>query len=163
MMTESSPKSAWREPMVWLIVGLPLAAIIASVSLVVKTAHMGDSEEISGNDASVSQARADPAAHPSGLLAVIRISEGMVEVVSASDGFDHTVPLRVIFEDKQGVRTDMQLQPAAHGWRAETHIDVAQDWRVQLLPEDGSWRLFGSLPRWQQSTRLMPVPGNKTE
>ena len=40
-------KSFWREPMVWLVFGLPLASIVAGVTLVVIAVRSGGADTVS--------------------------------------------------------------------------------------------------------------------
>jgi uncharacterized protein len=35
MSSPESPRPAWREPMVWLVFGIPLATVIAGISTVI--------------------------------------------------------------------------------------------------------------------------------
>jgi hypothetical protein len=150
--------------MVWLVFGIPLASFGVGGGLVVQAVRAGGAEELTDADQNVSQVQAtDPAAHPSGLLAVIRVADGVVEVLPASNGFDEAAPLNVTFTNPSRTQANLQLQPIAHGWRAQTQIDNSLDWRVQLSSADGHWQLLGDLPPGQQSTRLTPAPGNKHE
>ena len=37
-------RSPWREPMVWLVIGLPLASVVAGVGLVIVASRSGSSD-----------------------------------------------------------------------------------------------------------------------
>lgn len=157
----------WREPMVWLVLGIPLASIVAGVGLVVVAVRSGGSDAIGDEVKRVSQIQTtdlgpDHAARRLGLLAVIKVSDGMVEVLPASAGFDRAASLHATFEHPLHAAADLQLQlqPSELGWRAEQRIDGSHDWRVRLAPNDGSWRLLGRLPRQQQAARLAPALGD---
>ncbi|MBP3975474.1 FixH family protein [Pseudoxanthomonas spadix] len=154
----------WREPMVWLVLGIPLVSIVVGVGLVVVATRSGGNDAVGDQVQRVSQIQTtdlgpDQAARQRGLLAVLRVVDGAVEVLPASAGFDRAAPLRATFEHPLHARADLQLQlqPSALGWRAPARIDNGHHWRVQLAPADGSWRLRGRLPRQQQAVRLAPA------
>ena len=55
---------------------------------------------------------------------------------------------------------ELLMQPTPTGWRAPLVLDTGHDWKLELAPQDGRWRLQGRLPRGQLSARLQPVaPG----
>ena len=154
----------WREPMVWLVLGIPLASIVVGVGLVVVATRSGGNDAVGDEVRRVSQIQTtdlgpDQAARQRGLLAVLRVEDGAVEVLPASAGFDRAAPLRATFEHPLHAEADLQLQlqPGTLGWRADARIDNGHAWRVQLAPADGSWRLRGRLERGQQAARLAPA------
>ena len=55
---------------------------------------------------------------------------------------------------------DEPTYPANDDWRAPLELDLGHDWKLELGPRDGHWRLQGRMPRGQLSARLQPVaPG----
>ena len=57
----------------------------------------------------------------------------------------------------KGPLVDVDL---AEGECAPLELDTGHDWKLELAPQDGRWRLQGRLPRGQLSARLQPVtPG----
>ncbi|MFT3761353.1 MAG: FixH family protein [Pseudoxanthomonas sp.] len=164
-MNANTPRrSPWREPMLWLVLGLPLASIFAGVGLVITAVRSGGADAVGDEVKRVSQIQTtdlgpDEAARRNGLVAVLRIDDGAVEVLPASDGFDHAEALQATFAHPLHASADrvLRLHPSGNGWRVETDIALDHDWRIQLSPEDGEWRLRGRLPRQQHAARLAPA------
>ncbi|MBE2291576.1 MAG: FixH family protein [Xanthomonadales bacterium] len=158
--------STWRNPVMWLVVGLPLLSIVAGVGLVVIATRAGGSDAVSDPVRRVSQIQTsdlgpDQAARRLGLSAVLRVEDGIVEVLPATGGFAHDAPLRLTLEHPTRGAEDLQLELPAQGpgWRIEQAVDADHDWIVHLRPADGAWRLQGRLPRQQHAARLAPVLG----
>jgi len=159
-------QSPWRTPVFWLVVGLPLLAIVAGVGLVVIAVRSGGADAVSDPVRRVSQIQTadlgpDAAAKKLGLSAVLRVEDGIVEVLPATGSFDRAAALQLTLEHPTRQADDLQLslQPEGAGWRAAQAADGGHDWVVQLRPADGSWRLQGRLPRQQHATRLAPSLG----
>ena len=49
------------------------------------------------------------------------------------------------------------MAPTATGWRVMADIGTPHDWKLQLSPRDGQWRLHGRLPRQQRAAHLGPA------
>jgi hypothetical protein len=161
-----SKQSPWRTPVFWLVVGLPLLSIVAGVGLVVTAVRSGGADVVSDPVRRVSQIQTadlgpDAAAAKAGLSAVLRVEDGVVEVLPATGEFGHDQPLQLLLEHptRKADDLDLELAPQAVGWRIEQAVDAEHDWVVQLRAADGSWRLQGRLPRQQHATRLAPALG----
>lgn len=157
-------KVFWREPMVWLVFGLPLASIVAGVTLVVIAVRSGGADTVSDRVQRVAQVQTadlsvDGVASRRQLSAVLRAQEGVIEVMPATGDFDRARPLRLVLAHPSQASADLhiQLDPSTLGWRAETPLDLSHDWSLQLLPSDGSWRLRGRLLKQQHAARLGPA------
>lgn len=153
----------WREPMVWLVVGLPLASVIAGVGLVVVAVRSGGADTVTDKVQRVAQIQTadlgpDSAAAQRKLSAVLRVEQGLVEVIPVSGDFDRNLPLRLNLVHPAMAAEDraIDLAPSQLGWRAELEWDESHDWRLQLSAQDGAWRLQGRLPREQRAARLAP-------
>jgi hypothetical protein len=162
-----SKQSPWRTPVFWLVVGLPLLSIVAGVGLVVIAVRAGGADPVSDPVQRVSQIQTadlgpDAAAAKAGLSAVLRVQDGVVEVLPATGRFDHGQPLQLLLEHPTRKADDLALElaPQTVGWRIEQSVDTRHDWVVQLRAADGSWRLQGRLPRQQQAARLAPALGH---
>lgn len=160
-MTEKT--SFWREPMVWLVVGLPLASVVAGVGLVIIASRSGSSDSLTEDVQRVAQIQTtdmgpDHEAETRKLSAIVRIDAGMVEVIPVTGEFDRTAPLQLTLlhpAQAQGDRV-LELLPGGRGWTLQEPLDDAHDWRLQLQPADARWRLKGRLPRQQHAARLAP-------
>ena len=160
-MTEK--KSIWRMPVMWLVVGLPLASIIAGVGLVITAVNTGGADSVTESVDRMSQIQTtdlgpDNQAQVLKLSAIMRVDGGMVEVLPVTGEFKRNAPLRLSLEHPLQAQEDrvLELKPSVHGWQVEADIDETHDWRLQLTPADTQWRLKGRLPRQQHATRLAP-------
>ena len=164
-----TPVSIWRKnPVMWLVIGLPLLSIVAGVGLVVIASSAGGSDAVSDPVRRVSQIQTtdlapDQAALKLGLSAVLRVEDGIVEVLPATGQFDKSQPLQLLLEHSTRKADDLtlKLSPHAPGWRIEQAIDSHHDWVVQLRAADDHWRLRGRLPREQHAARLAPALGEE--
>jgi uncharacterized protein len=163
----NEPKqSPWRIPAFWLVVGLPLLSIVAGVGLVVIAVHSGGGDTVSDPVRRVAQIQTadlgpDANARKLGLSAVLRVEDGIVEVLPATGTFVRDQPVQLILEHpaRQAEDLPLELPPEGPGWRIQHAVDPAHDWVVQLRAADGSWRLQGRLPKQQHATRLAPSLG----
>ena len=156
-------KSLWRMPIMWLVVGLPLASIIASVALVIISVNSGGADSVTDEVNRVSQIQTtdlgpDSQAQTLKLSAIVRIDAGMVEVLPVTGQFARNVPLRLSVEHPLQAKEDrvLELQPSVRGWQVKADLDDSHDWRLQLTPADTQWRLKGRLPKQQYAARLAP-------
>ena len=168
METGDDKRSAWREPMVWLLVAIPALAVLASVVLLVAAGHTsGNNDLVPDKVARTGQAQvADlgPAerARALGLGAVVRVSAGGIDVLPTGGGFDRSRPLRLSLVHPLEAAQDrtLALAPSALGWHADGSVDTRHDWNVRLQPADGAWRLDGRWPRGPRAMFVHPaVPG----
>jgi hypothetical protein len=157
-------RSPWREPMVWMLVALPLASVVASALLITAALRSGGDDAIADPVQSTAQIQVsdlgpDLQAQQRQLSAVLRVGAGFVEVLPATGDFDRRAPLQLSLRHPTIAAADLalQLQPTATGWRARIFLDSGHDWRLQLAPSDGRWRILGRLPKGQQAVRLAPV------
>ena len=161
-----SQTSLWRNPVMYLVIGLPLLSIVAGVGLVVIASAAGGSDAVSDPVQRVSQIQTtdlgpDQTARKLGLSAVLRVEDGVIEVLPATGRFVHDAPLRLTLEHPTRRAEDLQLDLPAQGpgWRIEQPLDPDHDWIVHLRPTDGAWRLQGRLRSQQHAARLAPLLG----
>ena len=150
----------------WLVVGLPLLSIVAGVGLVVIAVRSGGADTVSDPVSRVAQIQTtdlepDAAARKLGLSAVLRVEDGIVEVLPATGSFARDQPLQLLLQHPTREAEDLalQLKPEGPGWRLPQAVDARHDWVVQLRAADGGWRLHGRLPKQQHAARLAPSLG----
>lgn len=151
--------------MVWLVAGLPLASVIAGISLLVIATRSGGADSIADPVRRTAQIQTadlgpDALAQQLRLSAVVRIDEaGKVQLLPVSGEFRRDAPLRVALRHpaRADLDRDLVLRPDEEGWIATANIDVSHDWNVQLSPQDGQWRLQGRMPRGQRAAHLRPA------
>ncbi len=160
----SAPRPTWREPMVWLIVLLPAAAVAASIALLVQAQRTGGDDAVIDEvhhtaQIQLSDVSADERAAQQGLSAVLRLDGTRIEVLPATGRFDRSQPLHLHAAHPARAAKDIlqDLQPTERGWQGEGAPDNRSDWILELEAPDGSWRLKGRLLRGQQAALLQPA------
>lgn len=161
-MSQAQP-SKWRNPVMWLVVGLPALSVVAGVGLVVIANR-------DGNDAvpdavrrtaqvQVADIGPDAVAQREGLSAIVRSDAGIVEVLPVTGAFDRARPLRLVLLHPAKAADDrtLTLQPTDTGWRTDAEVDPGHDWNLRVEADDGRWRLLGRLPRGQHAARVSPA------
>lgn len=155
------PRHAMREPMVWLVMLLPAAVVIAGfVTLGIAIASGGNDAvpEVVRRTAQIQTAELGPEdrARQRGLRAVLQVQADAVRLVPVQGDFDRNGPLRITFAHP--VRADLdasvELLPDATGWQARFALDPTHDWQLRLAPQDAAWRIHGRLPAGQQAAHL---------
>lgn len=165
MADDGKHGSPWRQPMMWLVVGLPAVTVIALVSLVIMAAGPGSTDSIDTSVKRTAQIQtadlgADESAARLRLAALLRVDGDALEVLPLHAGFDTGKPMRLVMRHPARADHDREfvLQPASGGWRAPAPgLALDHDWTLQLAPEDARWRLKGRLVKGQFSARLQPV------
>ena len=157
-------QSAWRQPIIWLVAGLPAAVVIASIGLIF-IAGDGNNDVVRDEVQRTAQIQTsdlgpDTVAQQEKLSAIVRTDaeQGIVEVLPVSGQFDRTAPLHLTLAHPTRSDQDQSLvlQPDELGWGTQAKIDASHDWKIELGPQDGHWRLRGRLPKQQQATPLRP-------
>lgn len=162
-------RSAWREPMVWLVAALPAASIIAGVSLLVIAIRSGGADSVADPvqrtaQIQVSDLGPDKLAQQLHLTAIVRVGPGLVEVLPVTGDFDHGAPLRIALHHPTLASADraLLLQPTELGWRGRIDLAGTHDWNLQVSADDGRWRLHGRLPKGQLAAHLKPAVATPT-
>jgi hypothetical protein len=140
----------WREPMVWLIMGLPMTAVIAGLTTVWIAYSHADTvlSDYDSQGIDVAQAHEmDQRAHYMALSALMNASHGYLTL--SLDGRRASarpagLTLRIIHLDGAGTDTLLALQPGHDGTYA-TRLPAmrAGPCKVILESDDRKWRLAG--------------------
>lgn len=169
--------AAFREPMVWLLVAIPAASVIAAVVLLTLAARSSGSDDAVADPVrrtaqiQVADLGPDARARSLKLSAVVRSGKGTVDVMPVNGEFDRAAPLTLSLRHPSHADLDrtLTLKPTKTGWRAQPDspedgsLDLSHDWNVQLAPADGAWRLQGRWPARQQAAYLHPAVEAGTE
>lgn len=148
----------WREPMVWLIVALPLSAVVAGIATVVIAARSADTL-VQGDYQKEGLAlhqntERDRLAAELGLSASLSRSED-ASLRLALAGRLHPLPprLTMLLTHPTQAERDLDLVMAHQGgglYLSDSAQDTAGvDWQVSVEPPDHSWRLAGRWPAQQ--------------
>ena len=163
MKNPEKTRPPWREPMVWLIAALPIASVVAGISLLVIAVRSGGADTVADPvqrtaQIQVSDLGPDERAQQLQLTAIVRVGAGLVEVLPVTGAFDHGAPLRIALHHPALASADRELllQPTKTGWRGKIDLDTGHDWNLQVSAGDGQWRLRGRMLKGQQAAHLKP-------
>ena len=163
--TKPAARPAWREPMVWLVVAIPLAAVVASTALLVSAAR-----STGNNDAVTDQVRRtaqiqvedlapDLAARELQLAATVSVEGERISLQPDGGDFPRDAELHLSLQHPLRAEDDFELvlQPNANGWQATHALPLGHDWNLTLAPADGRWRLQGRPLHNMRKASLRPV------
>lgn len=162
---------ASRNPAMWLVIGLPVASVVAGVGLVVLAVRSGGNDAVIDTVQRTAQIQTtelgpDAQAGSLQLSAVLRVDDKRrtLELLPVAGGFadgrvprDQTLTLRLSHPSQAALDRTVQLHPGELGWRADAELPHDHDWLVQLAPADGRWRIRGRLVSGQQAAHLGPA------
>ncbi len=155
---------AWFRPELWLVIGLPVAAIAASLALLTSAIESGGADAIADHvvatgEQQVSDINPDLHAQQLGLSAIVRLDHGLLQVLPVSGNFDRNASVQVSLRHPVNARLDLEnsLRPDHYGWSIKASPGQNNDWIVQLAATDGSWRIRGRLPKDQRAALLKPA------
>ena len=164
-MNDTNPsRPGWREPLVWLVFGIPAIAVVALAWMVFIAAGPDSTDSVDTTVKRTAQIQVadlapDIAARERGLVAVLRIDGERIELLPLAGVFPRDAALRLDLQHPARARDDlsMLLQPATGGWQARQALPLEHDWTLTVGAIDRSWRLQGRLPRGQREVRLQPA------
>lgn len=158
----SDQRPVWRNPVMWLVVGLPAASMVAGIGLVVVASRQG-SDAVPDRVRRTAQIQVadlgpDELARQQRLSAVLRVGTDSLELlpVNGELGRGRPLTLRLMHPAREQDDVVLTLAPTATGWSAAHALDAGHDWKVQLTPADGHWRITGRLPKGQRAVLLQP-------
>lgn len=152
--------------MVWLMIGVPAASVVAGILTVVVAVRSG------GQDTAIDEVRrtaqiqqtdlsADRQALQRGLSATL-VRAGDRFEVQVLGGVDPTRPLhlRLLHPTESSRDQNIELLPAGDRWTASHPLPAAAGWTLSLQSSEGDWRLDGTLPQGQDHAVLLPRFGD---
>lgn len=157
-------RPARREPMMWLVFGLPALVVVASLVTVWISAR-GDANDPVADDVrrtaqiQTTELAPDEAAATLGLSAVLSIQDGTLMLVPATGTFPRQAPLglRLAHPMQAGRDLRVELKPTELGWSVAAKVDDGNDWNVTLQDGAGQWRIVGRLRAGEHAVRLSPA------
>lgn len=144
--------SAFRQPLLWLVIALPALSVIDGVSMLFLSDDPLDAvADPVKRTAQIQEAdlSRDLAARRLGLSARVRRNGNAIDLVPHATGFERNAPLDLVLRHPVRAAEDRRiaLVPARDGWSAQAAtLDATHDWILELAPNDGRWRLVG---RWK--------------
>jgi len=156
-------RPAWREPMLWLVAGLPLASVVAGIWLLVIALRTGGDDAVDAQvqrraQVQLSELGPDHVAMAGRFAVITRVTDDAVEVLPVSGDIAPAQSLLLTFNHPTDARRDttLELAPSAVGWRAPARLPRDHDWNLRLQPADARWRLVGRMVAGSP-TRLGPA------
>lgn len=168
-MTHDLPKAArpwYREPMMALVLGLPLMSVIAGFSLLGIAINAGGADAIPQEvrrtgKAQVGDIAADARAQALGLRAQLRVdrSTGAVAVdfLEGDVPEDARLDLRLIHPTAAASDIEVPLVRHNTGYVGRLEATRRHDWKVVLSPDGQDWRLIARLTADADDVRLHPA------
>lgn len=165
-MSQPTQRAWWKEPMVWLIAGLPATAVVASFVTYFIAAHEPDplvqeGYQKQGMTVVNTDAKLDAAASALGLQAEISIERGRFVVDLQGRLESPPASLKLLIAHPTDADRDrvVQLFRAAQGnYIGELVQPPLGRHRVALEPDDRVWRLSGELSLTEAGTWSLVAP-----
>ena len=160
---DGNERSTWSNPVMWLVVGLPVVSMIFGIGLVVIASRDSDDAIADKVDRTaqmqVADLGPDARAQQMKLSAVVRVGGGAIDVIPVQGAFDRNLPLKLSLLHPTHAADDrtIDMQPSPLGWHAAFDVDHTSEWNVRLAPRDAGWRIGGRLPKGQQAIVLTPA------
>ena len=158
-----------RNPVVWLVIGLPILSIVAGVGLVVVALESGGDDAVIDTVQRTAQIQTtelgpDARAHAMKLSAVLHVDAKGVELLPVGGGFStgdvpRDVPLTLVLSHPSDATLDrtIQLTSSELGWHADLELPRDHDWLLRLAPAGSQWRLRGRLLAGYGAAHLGPA------
>ena len=154
-------RPASREPMVWLVWGLPAASVVAGVLLVVTAIRSGGADEVTDKvqrraQIQVSELGPDQRASAMKLAVILRIGAESIDVLPVSGDVPRSQPLVLNLNHPTDSARDQRfvLLPSGQGWSVTAKTELDHDWIARLGPADGAWRVLGRVKTGGHAVRL---------
>lgn len=166
MTMQTAVRPAWREPMVWLVAGLPALGVVAGILIVVAALRSGGADALSTQVRRTGQIQQenlapDLAAARAGLVAELQLNAADGKLSIALSGreplADQPLQLRLIHANQASQDRDITLHKRGALWVGQTTPAGGNAWTLRLQPADASWRLGGRLPAGAAAAQLQAL------
>ncbi len=155
-------ESAWSQPILWLVLGLPALMLVAGFFMLRTAAGLGSTDVTGDRVARTAQVQttdlaADLAARDRSLSGRLRLVDHVLHLDLATAVIAQ--PLTLVLQHPIDTRADqtLLLLPAGTGaWKARFDKARAHDWLLRLQPADRAWRLHGRWLRGDSEVELRP-------
>jgi hypothetical protein len=157
-------RPAWREPMLWLVAGIPLATLIAGIatlSLAGGSGAIDAAPEPVHRTAQVQQAdlAADTAAAQAGLHATLHLDASRGTIVARILPSPSAGDMQLLFVHPSLSAEDrsVRMRPRNGVWVGAMPALAAIEWRLQLSPGEARWRLVGRWHAGAAQAEMLPA------
>jgi hypothetical protein len=157
----NTQRSAWREPMVWMLIGLPFAAVVIGFGLLFAAVRPG-TQDLESPDQVTHWAGIQIAAKTPQRVAppveelIVRNKRGMIEAVPVDPHFPRggKLTLTLIAAAGDGTARVYHLTPSELGWHGPGEVSEDRSWLVRLSSDSAPWQLHGE---WMPQARFVRV------
>lgn len=165
MNTGNSPRRWYREPMMWLVVGLPAAVVVATFVMVTVALRAGGTDAWPAQvrrtaQVQVEDLRADRAAIQLDLHGSLAIDAdtGAVQVELANvPAQTLQLQLDLIHPARAAGDASIQLVRSGERFLGRLPLPLAPVWSVQVSDPEGSWRITGRYESGHGAVALAPA------
>lgn len=151
--------SALREPIVWLMFGIPLLTVVAGLYTVHVAGRANATDVVNIPVSRMAQVQqsdlsADETAARAGLAANLTIADGrwVISSKSALGNEALTLDLQHPIDKSRDLRLSLRKQ--GDRFISNAVVDKGNDWLLQLSDSKSTWRLVGRLHRQADSAEL---------
>jgi uncharacterized protein len=163
-MNAARRRTVWREPMLWLVAGLPLLVLVAA-GVTVGLASRAPADAAAAQVRRIAQVQVedlalDREAARRGLEAALEVSAaaGAITLSANGAGFaEDRLELRMLHPLHASQDRTVVLVRSGDAWHGDTTTWTPQAWELRLQPPQGRWRLTGRLPRDAVRTSMLPA------
>lgn len=162
---EYAARRAWREPMLWLVWGLPAAVVLAGFGTLAIAVRAGGADAVAADVRRTAQVQvedfaADRAAAQRGLHGRVALDRATGALrVTLAGRFDARQPhLQLMLQHPTRAAADVQLSLVRQGdsWFGRVPGSARHAWWLTLQPEHAGWRLAGRLDAGADAADLRP-------
>lgn len=165
-MNPSTIARPWfREPMVWLVIALPMTAVVAGLSTLAIAIRSGSTDAVPDvvrrtlqiQDADIA---ADRRAIELGLRGELNIDAETGAIAARMQGLGENTPaltLRLLHAGRASRDLEVRLVQAGETWHGRVDGAKGQAWNIELSAPDHSWRVGGRLDPGAARSALMPM------
>jgi uncharacterized protein len=158
----------YREPMVWLVIALPLSSIVAGTSLLGFALATGGDDPVPDQVRRMSQIQlanmdADRHASERGLQGELQIDPdtGALQLqISGLDSADHALALMFVHPLRAADDRTLPLIRSGSVWLGRFDGELDHAWQLRLSPDHQRWRIEGRLVAEQPQVSLRPRSGS---
>lgn len=160
-----SPRRAWREPLVWLVWGLPALVVVAGFATLAIAIRAGGADAVPAEVRRTAQIQVEDLAADRvaldialrGELAVAPGTGAVALTLASRDAIRETrLRLRLSHPSRADDDLELLLTRGGEAWHGRLPATASHAWNLDLAPLDARWRLAGRLEPGQAGATLRP-------
>ncbi len=167
-MSEKPSRVRQAGPLLWLVIAVPVATIVAGITTIVLSVRSGSTDAVIDPVRRTAQVQDREMAADQQAIALALIAHGSRDAdtgaiqvqLSGNHDAPATLGLAVLHPVRGSEDQRIDLVAAGSGrWLGRLDVDAGHDWNLELTPADGSWRLVGRWRANQDGFELLPALG----